>query len=276
MNTPQAFDLEAFLAQAQQWHGRAHYFPTTSSTNQESRERLRTSGEPVEMVLIADKQLAGRGRLNRPWQAPFATGLLCTLTLPLAPLPLDRAYLYTGALALALQKAAWQEYQVELVLKWPNDLLREGRKCCGILAELEHGLGSNNKASWMALGFGLNIALTERDLTEAGLADKATNVTPPDFLPINREKLLASILANFSVYRQLLATLPEIVRQEWASNLITVGHNVRVLQGNGETFNGTATGVDPSGNLLVKLANGQTQLVQAGDVSVRLSDGRYA
>src|SRR5258708_5825863 len=116
---PQAFDMEAFLGLAPRWRGRTHYFPTIGSTNREGRERLRAPGGPAEMVLLADKQTAGRGRLNRTWEAPFASGLLCTLTLPLSPLPLDRAYLYTATLALSLQKAVSQETGLELALKWP-------------------------------------------------------------------------------------------------------------------------------------------------------------
>lgn len=277
---PQAFELEAFLELAPQWRGRTYYFPTIGSTNREGRERLQAPGGPAEMVLVADKQTAGRGRLNRTWEAPFASGLLCTLTLPLAPLALDRAYLYTATLALSLQKAVWQETGVELALKWPNDLLREGRKCCGILAELEHGLGPGKAASWLVLGFGLNTALTDRDLAEAGILDKATNVTPPGRPPVSREPLLAATLAAFGEYRQRLASEPEAVRQEWASRLVTLGQEVQVLNVSGQSgepvLSGVAAGVDPSGGLLVRDAAGQFRLVQAGDVSVRLADGRYA
>lgn len=276
MFSPTAFDLEAFLTLAPDWRGQALYYAIVGSTNLEAREHLRAAAGPRELVLVADKQLAGRGRLGRAWEAPFATGLLCTLTLPLAPLPLDRAYLYTAALALALKKALWQETGVELALKWPNDLLREGRKCCGILAELEHGLGPQRDQSWLALGFGLNTALTERDLAEAGLSQKATNATPPDMPPASREPLLAATLAHFALYRRQLESGLESVRQEWAGQLITIGQPVQVLNGDQRLLTGLATGVDPSGGLLVRDEAGSVKLVQAGDVSVRLADGRYA
>ncbi len=280
MYSSQPFDLETFLLLAPDWQGRTYYFPTISSTNQEGRTRLNPPDGPSELLLTTDKQTAGRGRLNRTWEAPFATGLLCTLTLPLAPLPLDRAYLYVCALALSLKKAVRLETELELSLKWPNDLLREGRKCGGILAEIEQGLGPNQAQTWLVLGFGLNTSLTERDLTEAGLADKATNLTPPNRPPVSREPLLAASLSAFATYRQQLTTDPQAVWQEWAAQLITLGQPVQVLNVSGQSgepvLKGIATGVDPSGGLLVRDESGQTRLVQAGDVSVRLADGRYA
>ncbi|HEX2915236.1 MAG TPA: biotin--[acetyl-CoA-carboxylase] ligase [Chloroflexia bacterium] len=276
-NPPQAFDLEYFLKLAPEWVRRAFYFPEIGSTNQEARVRLRSASGPAEILLIADKQTAGRGRMNRAWEAPFATGLLCTLTTPLAPLPLDRAYLYTAALALSLKQAAWLEAGIELALKWPNDLLREGRKCCGILAELELGLGPGQSNAWLALGFGLNTGLTERDFREAGLLEKATNLTPFDQPPVQREALLATTIQAFEGYRLRLQEDLESVRQEWAASLITIGQEVQVLNSSGQVeLSGRAEGVDFSGGLQVRETTGKIKLVQAGDVSVRLADGRYA
>jgi BirA family transcriptional regulator, biotin operon repressor / biotin---[acetyl-CoA-carboxylase] ligase len=260
------FDSEYFLKLAPQLRGKFEYFPFTGSTNFVAKQRLQSDG--AEFVLLADKQTAGRGRLNRQWEAPFGSGILCSLTLPLAPLGLEQAYLYTAALALAVQKAVKVELGIGLNLKWPNDVLRDGRKCCGILAEIESG--------WLVLGFGLNTGLTERDLQEAGLAARAANVAPPD-CEVGREKLLAEILGQFAAYRQLLETNPDAVRQEWADQLITVGQPVNVLDMHGNLkISGIATGVDPSGGLQVREATGQLHLVQAGDVSVRLNDGKYA
>ena len=271
MSIPSAFDLEAFQQLAPDWQDRILYFPTIDSTIQEARRQLETAS-PREMLLVSDKQTAGRGRLNRSWQAPFASGLLCTLTLPLAPVPLDRAYLYTAAIALSLQKAALYEINQTLSLKWPNDLLRDGRKCCGILAEIE----PVKNTLWLILGFGLNTALTDRDFLEAGLQDKATNVTPhPETL--NREALLAATLQFWTEYRTQLVTNPESVRQTWAETLVTVGQEVNVQNLEGRVvLRGQAVGVVPNGGLLIRDEEGHTYTVQAGDVSVRLADGRYA
>jgi BirA family biotin operon repressor/biotin-[acetyl-CoA-carboxylase] ligase len=271
------FEPEYFLKKAPYWREKFFYFPTIDSTNLEARKRLCGPRGPQEMVLVADKQTAGRGRLNRTWEAPFASGLLCTITLPLAPLPLERAYLYTAALALALLESAWQEAGVELQLKWPNDLLREGRKCCGILAEIEQGLGPDKSESWLALGFGLNTGLTGQDFAAAGLAGTAANLTPPGRPPLDREAFLAATLAKLAAYRDQLARDPEEVRREWAAKLITLGKPVEVRNMGGQKqLDGLAVGVDLNGGLQVDTGEGRVQTVQAGDVSVRLAGGGYA
>ncbi len=272
MDNLAAFDVNNFLKYAPHWQSALLYFPTIGSTNQEARRLLQQPTGPRELLLLTDKQTSGRGRLNRRWEAPFGTGLLCTLTLPLAPLSLDQAYLYTAIVALSLKKAAEQEADQTLQLKWPNDLLRTGLKCCGILAELEQ---VKNKF-WLAIGFGLNTGLTERDLTEAGLSDKATNVTP-EAATISREAMLAATLGFLAEYRLRLTTEAEVVRQEWVTSLITLGEMVQVLDMDGQLrLKGRAVGVDPAGGLLVELSAGETRLVQAGDVSVRLANGHYA
>lgn len=271
------FEPEYFLKKAPHWRGKLLYFPTIDSTNLEARKHLRGPQSSQELVLVTDKQTAGRGRLNRVWEAPFASGLLCTLTIPLAPLPLERAYLYTAALALSIQESAWQEAGVELQLKWPNDLLRDGRKCCGILAEIEQGPGPNRDESWLALGFGLNTGLTEQDFAAAGLTGKAANVIPDDSPALDREAFLAATLATLQTYREQLARDPEEVRRAWSDKLITLGQPVEVRNmGGDKQLDGVAVGVDQNGGLQVRTAGGQVQIVQAGDVSVRLAGGGYA
>lgn len=266
-----AFDTERFLAEAPHLRGSFLYFPELGSTNQEGKLRLQATGGR-ELALLADKQTAGRGRLNRSWEAPAASGILCTLTFRLGNLPLDKAYLFTAALALSIQKTAQILAGISLDLKWPNDVLRNAKKCCGILAEVE----SMPEAIWLVLGFGLNTHLTEQDFEAAGISEKATNVTPPEH-PVSRELFLAEILRNFEDYRTQLQVDPEAVRQEWAAALLTIGQPVHVLDVYGNlNLSGQAIGVDDKGGLMVQTDAGKIHTVQAGDVAIRLANGRYA
>lgn len=272
------FDLKLFEHLAPAWQGRIFYFPEIGSTNLEARRRLRQHpARPQEIALVADRQTAGRGRLGRSWEAPAGSGLLCTLAFPLAPLGLDRAYLYTASLALSVLKAVTElqpELENAIRLKWPNDLLRGGKKVGGILAELENNLGQNANESWLILGFGLNISLSERDFEEAGISARATNLTPH---PVAREPLLVAILAHFEAYRARLKTDAAEVQREWAANLVTIGQEVQVLNNGGQRqLTGLAVGVTEDGALVVREANGFEHSVQAGDVSIRLPDGSYS
>ena len=162
------------------------YFPSIDSTNLEARRYLRSTTAPHEKLLVADLQTGGRGRQGRSWQAPPATGLLCTLLLK-PELPLEKLFLYTAAIGLAVQAETLTFTGVKLDLKWPNDLLREGRKVGGILAEID----LQDNRTWLALGFGLNISLSDVDFQEAGISDKATNLTPPGLFRVSREEFLA-------------------------------------------------------------------------------------
>jgi BirA family biotin operon repressor/biotin-[acetyl-CoA-carboxylase] ligase len=270
------FNLGRFGELAPIWRDKTFYFPVIGSTNLEAREQLRREvGHPRECLLVTDSQTAGRGRLGRNWQAPAGSGLLFTLAFPLAPLSLEQAFLYTASLGLAVKTAVEQlEPEAMVSLKWPNDILRQGSKAGGILAELENNLGSGRNESWLVLGCGLNISLSNADLEAAGIADKATNLAPQ---PLPREALLAEILARFDRYRLSLNQHPEQVWQEWSSTLVTIGQEVQVLNGaNPEILIGRAVSVTRDGALRVEDAQGKQHQVQAGDVSVRLSDGRYS
>jgi len=276
-NSRRPFDLARFEQLAVSWSGKFRYFPTISSTNAEARAILRQNTmQPLELGLVADEQTAGRGRLGRRWQAPPASSLLCSLALKLSPLPLERAFLYTASLALSVRRAAEElEPGTVVQLKWPNDLLRQSKKVGGILAELENNLGPARNESWLVLGFGLNLSLTATDLEEAGLSDKATNLTSQKLL--EPEALLATILGYFALYRSQLYSNPAQIRQEWAAALATLGQKVQVLDFNGKVqVVGKAWGTGEDGALLVRASDGSEQRIQAGDVSIRLADGRYS
>ncbi len=242
------------------------YFPTIDSTNIEAKRYLRDNPAPRAKLLVTDSQSAGRGRLGRSWEAPPASGIMCTLVFPLE-LPLERAFLYTASLALSVTEAV---REVKLDIKWPNDLLRQGKKVGGILAELEMVRGK----PWLALGFGLNVSLEEQDFEEAGIADKATNLTPSMVVP--REELLVQIVENHNGYRQQLRKSPQQVKDKWSAALVTLGQQVHVLQDGALLLEGIACWVEDDGALIIEDEAGEQHRVQAGDVSVRLPDGRYS
>ncbi len=246
------------------------FFPAIDSTNLEAKRYLRAN-PPDELVIVADLQTAGKGRQGRQWQAPPASGLLCTLAFPLE-LSLDKAFLYTASLGLAVIEATQQLTKNRLQLKWPNDLLRAGRKVGGILAELEQVKGDY----WLVLGFGLNISLAEADFVAAGIADKAANLTPSDQPPPPREELLAAMLQSFAQYRRRLPTQSVIIQQAWSAALVTLGQRVQVWREEQIFLEGEALWVEEDGALVVQDDYGEKHRIQAGDVSVRLPDGRYS
>ncbi len=263
------FNSEVFLEKAPGWRDSFYYLETTTSTNELARQKLRENrGKAGRFLILADLQTAGRGRLGRAWTAPPGSGLLCSLVFPISIFPLELVYLFTGSLALSVVKAvAKLAPGTGLRLKWPNDLVREGKKVGGILAEVENNSGYNKDETWLVLGFGLNTSLTPEEFMAGELDQKASNLT---LEPLGREILLAEILLEFSRFQGLIFSDFNKVWEEWKEALITLGRAVKVLNLSGkDEIQGEATGVTREGALIVRDREGKEQLIRAGDVSIR-------
>ena len=209
----------------------------TDSTNERARA-LAAAGAPHGTLVTASEQSAGRGRQGRTWSAPAGQALLMSLLLRDPPrfLPL--------AAAVAVAEVAGDGAQI----KWPNDVLLDGRKVAGILVE------GRPQERWAVLGIGLNVAIRVEDLP-AELRDTATTLglTPRDVEP-TLERLLAALTRR-------LADSERTVLAAWRTRDALRGREVRWAAGTG-----TAAGVDDDGRLLVELAGGGRAALDAGEV----------
>ncbi|OKI66429.1 biotin--acetyl-CoA-carboxylase ligase [Streptomyces sp. MJM1172] len=236
--------------------------PSTGSTNSDLAAR---AGElPEGVVLVAEEQTAGRGRLDRSWVAPARSGLFFSVLLkPGAAVPQERwgwlTLLAGVAAATGLSRAAG----VDTALKWPNDLLvivdGEERKTGGILAE--------RVGDGVVLGIGLNVTLTDAELPvpEAGsLALAKASVT-------DREPLLKAVLRSLEEwYGEWRAAggdpAASGLQETYAAGCATLGRHVRAELPGGRRLTGTAEAVDADGRLVVRTADGEREPVGAGDV----------
>jgi BirA family biotin operon repressor/biotin-[acetyl-CoA-carboxylase] ligase len=209
----------------------------TTSTNDRARE-LAQAGAPHGTLVTAAEQTAGRGRQGRTWSAPPGSTLLLSVVLrdPPALLPL--------AAALAVAEVAGARAQI----KWPNDVLLDGRKVAGILAE------GRPQDGWAALGIGLNVALRIEDLPPE-LHDTAgtLGLEPADLEPI-LERLLAALERTLALDE---ARLLDAYRARDALR----GREVRWAAGHGR-----AAGIDGAGRLVVELPEGGRTALSAGEV----------
>lgn len=226
-----------------------------ASTNALVIDRAR-SGAAEGLVVAAEHQNAGRGRLDRTWETPPRSGLTFSVLLrPTAPtaswpwLPLLAGYAVDKAL-----KAAGYEASV----KWPNDVLLDGRKVAGILVErVETDAGPA-----AVVGIGLNVGMTTEELPvpeATSLAVAAAGAVP------DRTALLVSLLASlwesYTTWQEGGDLARMRLAESYAAACTTIGQQVRVDLPSGEVLTGTATGIDPSGRLLV-----DGTAVSAGDV----------
>jgi BirA family biotin operon repressor/biotin-[acetyl-CoA-carboxylase] ligase len=249
----------------------------TESTNADVTEAAR-QGEPEGLVIVAERQTAGRGRLGRSWQSPSRAGIAMSVLLrPGEPDP-DRGwpavpasrYGWLPLLAgVALASAVARLTELSAVLKWPNDLLLDGAKCAGILAEgVPEPVPGRPPA--IVLGIGLNVTLRADELPVNPTGLPATSLRLAGATATDRDLLLRALLrAIASWYDRWRAAGGDAeacgLREAYLHHCATVGRQVRVLLPAGDELVGTATMVDPEGRLMVT-ADGVRHRVAAGDV----------
>lgn len=234
-------------------------YESLPSTNTEVA-RLAAAGAEEGVAVIADEQTAGRGRLQRAWSSPKGAGLYFSILLR-PKLEPDRWPLITFVAALATGDALFEASNVQTDIKWPNDLLANERKICGILAEaIETPAGR-------ALVLGIGINLTNEAFSNE-LVNVATSVANESGRPAEREAILAALLQALARWYSLLheADGAEKIAAAWSSrSSYATGKLVQVTNGD-ETLHGHTCGIENDGALRLETTHG-IQLVRAGDVT---------
>ncbi|HME33997.1 MAG TPA: biotin--[acetyl-CoA-carboxylase] ligase [Candidatus Sulfotelmatobacter sp.] len=241
-----------------------HHFYKIGSTNTAAMAAA-AEGAPEGSVFLAEEQTAGRGRGANSWQSPRSTGIYCSVVVRPA-LPPSEVLVLALAAGLAVQSAIRQVDSRVIVtadLKWPNDVLIDGKKVCGILTEMN---AEATRVRYIVVGVGINVnqATFPKDLSATSLR----LVTGSEW---SRVELAAALLKSLDhEYRGLLedADAHESILRRFAENSSWVrGKNVRIEE-NGAGFEGTTEGLDPRGFLQVRTAQGM-QTVLSGTVRER-------
>ncbi|WP_256300068.1 biotin--[acetyl-CoA-carboxylase] ligase [Haloarchaeobius salinus] len=232
------------------------YHDSLGSTNDSARELADEGASDV--VVVADEQTGGRGRLDREWAAPPGGVYASILTRP--TVPPSQVPLATLAAAVAVTRAA-REAGVDARIKWPNDVLApvddvagdgpEYRKLAGILTEME---GEADRVSWLVVGIGVNANVAAGDLPPT-----ATSLREQLGEGVDRQVFLQRVLEAYNE----LGTDPDTVLPAWREHALTLGQRVRVETPSGEVV-GEAVDVASPGALLVETDDGVVR-VSAGD-----------
>jgi BirA family biotin operon repressor/biotin-[acetyl-CoA-carboxylase] ligase len=239
---------------------RVFHFFKTDSTNRVAME-LGYAGEPEGTVVMAESQTAGRGRAGRSWHSEKGTGLYFTVLLKPRLSP-AQAPLLTMLAGISAHAAIQAQTGLVSELKWPNDVLLNGKKVGGILTEMH---AEPNAVRFVIVGIGINV---NQEKFPSELSAIATSIRKESGRMTYRLELLARLLGQFeSDYNRFLRDGPAFVVERFQGvTSFAEGRRVRVDTGV-ESYMGTTAGLSPEGLLLVTKDNGPLMTVIAGDVT---------
>ncbi|MGB3367087.1 MAG: biotin--[acetyl-CoA-carboxylase] ligase [Acidaminobacteraceae bacterium] len=248
------------------YHNKIHYFEEISSTSTYAKE-IATKGCEGGTLIISELQVEGRGRLGRNWESPKGSGIWMSLVLKpdLAP---TKASKITQIAAAAVVIAVNNIYKLEAKIKWPNDIVINGKKICGILTEMNAEL---NHINYIVVGIGVNVNTENFPID---LEDKATSIFNITSEKSNRIPLIVEILKIFEeLYVKYLeeydfTEVLEINRKYSA----TIGRDVVVTRRN-DVLKGFAYDLNDEGELLIRKEDEKIETVYYGEVSVRGING---
>jgi BirA family biotin operon repressor/biotin-[acetyl-CoA-carboxylase] ligase len=247
------------LGENQIGHRIVHYF-RTDSTNNVALE-LAAQGAEHGTVVVAEEQTAGRGRLGRDWYSEKSSGIYASIILrpPLAPAAASVLTLLAG---VAVHQAVRSTTGLPVDIRWPNDLLINGKKVCGILTEMSAEL---DRLHAVVLGIGLNV--NHREMP-ANLKQIATSLRMEGRKIYSRAQILAALLKELEKkYRLLLDAGSAAIAQAWAAaSSYAEGKRIRVLSGSDE-FAATTAGLEPNGALRIRRDDGREESLVSGEIT---------
>ena len=243
------------------------YRPSVTSTNRVLFKMAETAtlqegeGMAEGTVLIAEEQVAGRGRLNRVWVSPRGKGLWFSVYL-CPEIPPEKTFLITFMGAVAVAEAVNGEYGVHSTIKWPNDVLIQGRKYCGVLTETRI---IEKKLQFAILGIGMNLNQTEQEITES-YGPIATSLRIVLHRPIDMQLLFESVLLQLDGYYDLLLQGEyDQILSKWREYATFLGTEVTIVSED-EPHTGIARDVDDKGGIIIQMRDGKERTFYSGDL----------
>lgn len=239
------------------------YFDITDSTNNQAKLAAENNAEDGTLF-VAECQTGGRGRRGRTWESPAGSGIWMSLLLRPSISP-ESASMLTLVLAIAMVEAIRKVVpEVSCDIKWPNDIVVNGKKISGTLTEMSAEMDSIH---YVVIGIGINVNTTDFD---ESIKDMATSLYLETERKVKRSDIIAAFSKSFKkYYEEFLKTedLSNLI-EKYNELLINTGRKVKAIYANKELV-GTALGINKEGELIIKTEDGKETAIRAGEVSVR-------
>lgn len=245
------------------WAGKkVVYYDETDSTNNQAKA-YGEKGEAHGTLFVADMQAAGKGRRGRVWVSPAGSSIYMTILLHPDVLP-TKAPQLTLVMAMAVAEGIRKVTGLETKIKWPNDVIVNGRKVCGILTEMSTEIDYIN---YVVIGDGINV---NQETFPEEIRDTATSLKIETGSSVRRSVLIATIMECFEQFYEVFMTTEDLsgLQERYNAMLVNLGREVRVLEP-GNEYEAHALGINRTGELIVRTPDGQEKEIYAGEVSVR-------
>lgn len=249
--------------------GRHICYEESVVSSNEVLKKLAEQGAADGTVCVAEEQTGGKGRLRRGWFSPKGKGLWFSVLLKPTFLP-QEAPKMTLLAAVAVVRAIREVCGVEAQIKWPNDVLLDGKKLVGILTEMSAEFGHIN---YLVCGTGINVCVP-KEMVPEDLRASAVSIADVTGGKVDRVALLAKVLDYMELYYdEACKNGFGAIFDQWRKYSITLGKQVKVIAPD-KTYVGTAMDIDDTGALQVRKEDGTVETVLAGDVSIRPAQGK--
>lgn len=244
------------------------YFGKVDSTNIEAKKIAADCQDGT--AIVAGYQTAGRGRLGRKWESPEGTGIYLSVIIK-PDIPPEKVQVITLAASVAVAAALKETAGIDAGIKWPNDIVLNGKKVCGILTEMNSEM---ERVNYIILGIGVNFSQKAEDFPQE-LRDRAISVadylsgTEPSASICRKSALVRAILVKLDkLYKMLLDGDKQEIITLWKSMSATLGREVSIT-GKDISYTGKAVDVTDDGRLVILCSDGTRRDIVSGEVSVR-------
>ncbi len=230
----------------------------TSSTQKIASEYAKNKGNNG-LVIFAEEQTAGKGRADNKWHSKYSEGILCSIILTDNKLNSEMLSL---TCAVAVAEAIGKSANGRAKIKWPNDIMLNGKKVAGILLELK----TDGDGNTCIIGVGINCH-QKKDSFPVELQSIATSIDIENQSTTDRISLAKRLLTSMEYWLEVAARKGEKVIEQWQSLSVQLGHRVRLIY-NGREFSGNCIGIDPEKGLILQLDTGGVRMFDASHTSI--------
>ena len=241
---------------------KVYYYDEVDSTNNKIRQLAEDMEGGDPFIVIAEHQSGGKGRRGKSWESPSGTGIWMSLLLKPDMMP-GQAVMLTLVAGLAVSEAVREITGAESLIKWPNDIVVNGKKVCGILTEMT---AEPDHINYVVIGLGINVntqAFPDEISTATSLRlETGKNVT--------RAELTEQILYKFEKYYKIFLETKDmsVLKELYNNNLVNINREVKIIQRD-DKFIALSSGINDMGELLITCPDGTKKVINSGEVSVR-------